>query len=185
MVVPQFEPRASAFLRTVAWIVAVCGGAGVVTFVGAIVVLLVRRRPVNGFAVLALPAVPLGLVIGAWMGFTIYSRAALPGEARSRVFNPADWVVLILGGLAAAGFLIILSGVPATTQGDPDGATAQCPYNLNTHGVYTCVSKARYERVERAGQRMGAGVGLLAFSVETGFALGIGFERPRRPAEPT
>lgn len=176
------SPRAQVIGRVVA-----CGATlGAVGALLVSVAALIREKPLTGVTILLVPAIP-ALVVGQfWAVASIYSRA--PGTSggwrnRMRATKAMSWKPNLyffgdlpsrfarpLLALAFLGWLSAMTAFPA--GGDPAGAGDGCPYRLDSHGSYTCVSQRTYEHTGADDQRFASGVLLGLFAIQTGAALG-------------
>jgi hypothetical protein len=166
--------------------------------VGALIVgvaALIRDQPVPGVAALAILAIPLLLVGQVWsMALAIARMPRFVGgwreDARARrrlgirlIFGDLSrGVVWCLSAVFFLGWFFGVSAWAALSEGGPAGAGADCPYRLNNHGSYTCVSRETYQHVGAADQRFACGVMLAFFAMHTGAALG-GLHRRRTVGE--
>lgn len=81
--------------------------------------------------------------------------------------NAGAYLVL---GLFFLCWLIGFSGFSSLGQGNPSGGTPGCPWRLNDHGSFTCVSYERFEQVSVAAQRSVAGLFMGFFVIHLGVA---------------
>ena len=149
---------------------------------------LARNKPLHGAAILLLPAIP---VIAAGQLWTIgFMQARRPprsggwrhtvGDGRGMSLSPSRFffgdlsrrIALPLMAVAFLGWLSAMTAFGSTAQGGPAGAGNGCAYRLDSHGAYTCVTKAEYEHAGAGEQRFASGVLLAFFSLHFGAALG-------------
>ena len=141
---------------------------------GVIVVLtLIVERPLPGVAFLLIAGIPL-LIAGQVRAIAIrlrrvglrFGRWGLPEGRQSRALTVCALVAI------ATSFPLLLQGLAAHNQGG-------CTWALDDHAVFTCISKAHYERTAAAENRLVAGV-FMAFYLLHYDALTGGAERRRR-----
>lgn len=170
--------------------------------VGALLVnvaALIRDKPLHGAAVLLLAAVPTLVVGQLWAIGVLRTRmpkpavtlpVQLPRTWATRASPPAFFgdlpgrVGRPLIAMAIFGLMSALTAFPTLTHGGPSGGTAGCPYRLDNHGSYSCVSRGAYQRAGAAEQRFGAGILLGFFTLQTGAAL-VGLRDRRQKSDPT
>ncbi|MEO6713207.1 MAG: hypothetical protein ABIM89_07235 [Mycobacteriales bacterium] len=148
---------------------------------------LARNKPLPGAAILLLPAVPVLAVGHLWMmGLMLARRPQVTGGWREKIRanreasrNPlrvffGDLPRRIAVPLMAVAFLGWLSAMTATgaiANGGPEYAGSGCAYRLASHGAYTCVTKAAYERAGAGEQRFASGILMAFFTLHFGAAL--------------
>jgi hypothetical protein len=165
-------------------VLAVLDALATVVSAGLIVAALVLLRPLPGVGALLVPAIPLLFGGQIWAIIIVNKRNRV---RRSRLkglrklwasstrfqdfFGPLpSRTVATIAGVFFLGWLSAMTAFPGLSQGGPSGASPECPYQLNNHGTYACVSKARYQQAGAAEQRLAAGVMLGFFSVHLGVA---------------
>lgn len=183
------SPRA----ETIGRIVACAAALGTVGAFLVSLAALVREKPIHGLLILLVPAIPILVVGQLWAVATMNAR--MPRRARgwrgrmratqATTWNPRSFFFGDLPSrfarpLIALAFLGCLSSWTAFGQsgGDPSGAGDGCPYRLDSHGTYTCVSQRTYERTGAGEQQFASGVLLAMFAIQTGSALGGLHRRP-------
>lgn len=186
------SPRALSLGRFISYAAAACA-------VGALLInatALIRDKPLHGIAILLLPAVPTLALGQVWMialinarmprrtgGWRERMRASQSLGMNPRTFFFGDFPAKLaypLLGLAFVGWLSAMTAFPALTDGGPSSARHGCPYTLDNHGTYTCVSKQTYEHAGAGEQRFASGILLGFFALHTGAAL-AGVRRRRQP----
>lgn len=151
-----------------------------------------RQRPLPGLQFLLVPA---SLVLAVGQVWTIAgAKAQLPppsgGRRAERGASRRDlrkaravWFGTLFGdvprvlarALLTLAFLGWLSGMlafPALARGGPSGPGGGCRYRLDSHGAYTCVARATYQRAGAGEQRLVSGIILAFFAIHTGAAIG-------------
>jgi hypothetical protein len=158
------------------------GVAGVIAFV-IVVTDLAVEQPVNGVGFLLAPAIPLLFGAQLWIIVTLNARRPPQlGESSGRRFAQRRRLPEFFGGLSrregtavTAGFLLAwLSAMTATpwiTNGNPAAGTARCPWRLDDHDIFTCVSHHTYLLAGASVQRFATGILLGFFVVHLGVAL--------------
>lgn len=146
---------------------------------------LIRQQPIGGAGFLLVLGVPLLFGGQLWAIVVVNGRIRRrsTGKGWRRVFSSSgggslqDFFNLLPGrmvGLVSvifvAGWLSGVTAFPSLSKGGTSGGDAGCPYRLNNHGDYTCVSKARYEQVGAAEQRLVAGITMGFFVAHFGVA---------------
>jgi uncharacterized protein DUF2510 len=182
--------RRALFLgRFIAYAAAACAAGALLINLTA----LIRDKPIHGIAILLLPAVPTLAVGQVWMialinarmprrtgGWRDRMRASQSVGLNPRTFFFGDFPTRLAYpflGLAFVGWLSAMTAFPALTNGGPGGASHGCPYTLDNHGTYTCVSKQTYEHAGAGEQRLATGILLGFFAIHTGAALGGVYRR--------
>lgn len=177
------SPRAGFIGRVVFYAAATCAvGAFLVNMTA-----LIRDKPTPGLTILLLPAIPTVAVGQLWTIAQINAR--MPRRTggwwnrmrgnRSLGMNPRKFFfgdvsarfAVPFFGLAIVGWLSGMTAFAAVSNGGPAGAAPGCPYRLQNHGTYTCVSKHAYEHAGAGEQRIASGVLLFFFSLHSGVAL--------------
>ena len=185
-------------LRISRAVVVVTGCGLVVAFVLGFAA-LIRDRPVAAtwLLFLAVPAVALGQVWGllvlsarrpqdakrSWFGISVRSTDKGVGSREFFFDGLPSWqgrVLLTLVGLAAISALTSFTGL---TRGGPTSGTPGCPYPLNNHGAYTCVSRGAYKHAGADSQRFGCSIIGVFFTIQLGIASAELARRRRRTVE--
>jgi hypothetical protein len=128
-------------------------------------------------------AIPLVFAGQVWTIAVARSRMARTARRR-RIRDTGEMLRLVFGTLDPAavatimvvfvgGWLTAMSGFAAVPRGGPAEPSADCRYRLQNHTVYTCVSKAEYDRAGAGEQRIIAGILLGFLTVHTGVALSV------------
>jgi hypothetical protein len=185
----------------VARAVCVLAGVGAAVALLVVVVTLVTDRPVYWAHWLLWPGIPV-LVLGAiWMMAVVIPRERAARDPHSRwwsrrYMSPEDSRRLFFAGLPtrpakALTVLFVLfwltgvATIPSLISGGPGRPSARCPYRLDNHGEFTCVSRHTYVHVGAAVNRFAAAVFGGFFVFESGAAAGeLALRRRPRP-EPT
>lgn len=178
------SPKAAMVARVIAGAAGLCAAGAFLVGMAA----LVREKPLDGVAVLLVPAIPTLAVGQLWAIALITSRTserpggwrdrmragqATMGNPRAFFFGDLPWRFGgPLLGLAFLGWLSAMTAFPALSHGGPAGAGDGCPYRLSSHGSYTCVSLKTYEHAGAGEQRFASGILLGFFAIQTGAALG-------------
>lgn len=160
---------------------------------------LVRDRPLPGVAVLLVPAIPVLAAGQLWAIALINARMPRrTGGWRDRVRarkglgrNPQTFFFGELDAklarpllvVAFFGWLSAMIALPALAHGGPIGPGGGCRYRLDSHGSYTCVSRATYEHTGAGEQQVAGGIMLAFFAIHTGAALGGLTRRKQRDAQ--
>lgn len=185
-------PRAETIGRLIAYAAALCATGAFLLGVTA----LIRDKPLHGVAVLLVPAIPTLAVGQLWAIALINARTRRrTGGWRDRMrasqamsLNPRGFFFGDLPSrfarplltLAFLGWLSAMTAFPALANGGPAGAGGGgCPYRLDNHGSYTCVSRQTYEHAGAGEQRFASGIMLGFFAIHSGAALG-GLPRRRQ-----
>jgi hypothetical protein len=177
--------------------VSVIAGCGLVVALALGLAALMRDRPVAAtwLLILAVPAVALGqlwglLVLSArrpldarrtWFGISVRSTGRGVGSREFFFDGLPSWqgrALLVLAGLAVVS---AMTAFPGLIRGGPTSGTPGCPYPLNNHGAYTCVSRGAYEHAGADSQRFGCGILAAFFTIQLGIASAE-LARRRRPA---
>ena len=156
---------------------------------------LIREKPLNGVAILLVPAIPT-LAVGQLWTMAVLSAGTprntggRPHRMRARRATNANPQAFFgdlpsrlgrtLLALAFLGWLSAAAAFPALLHGGPAGAGDGCPYRLSSHGRYTCVSRQTDHHAGAGEQRLASGVLLGFFAIHTGAALGGLRRRPGR-----
>jgi hypothetical protein len=170
---------------------AVCliAGGGLAVSLGLIVYALAAQRQLAGVDWLLIPGVPALAVGQVWAIVVIgarrpenFRRGAMavgvsdPGgrtwaDARSFFFDglPKRHANALVA-IAAVGMIAALTATPWIWNGGEASGTAGCPYRLNDHGVYTCVSRSVYNHAGAGAQRFACGILVGFFAVHLGAA---------------
>ena len=146
--------------------IAIASALGMAVSVVVGISTLITERPVPWLAYFGVPGAVVIVVGFAW-SFALQTAnkpsrktlVALPTSGR------IQWLMeniprRLLAAFVALGVLAATFFVTAYAQmqdGDTSGSGGGCAYRLVEKGVYTCVSNARYEQVDAAGQRLVAG----------------------------
>lgn len=187
------SPKARTVGRLVACAAATCATGALIIDAAA----LIRGKPLNGIAVLLVPAIPTLVVGQLWaigvlqtrMGRRTGGRGDRMRASQAMSWNPRSFFfgdlpsrfARPLLALAFLGWLSAVTAFPAFTNGGPAGSGGGCAYRLNSHGSFTCVSLRTYEHAGAGEQRFASGVLLGFFAIHTGAALG-GLRTRRRDA---
>jgi hypothetical protein len=171
----------------------VVAGLGLAITAALILATLVLGRPVGHAGLLVIAAVPAVAAGQAW-GIAILTarqpsrkvnwRAPieqLQWPRRGRELDPArrDPRRFFFEGLPLApanallavamlGWLTGMLTFPSLRSGGPTSPAAGCPYRLENHGSFTCVSRATYIHVGAAEQRFAAAILLFFFVLHLG-----------------
>lgn len=147
---------------------------------------LIRQSPINGAGILLVPGIPL-LGAGQIWAIVVLNRRQRHIRANARgfrrifsgssatgfrdFFSPIpSRTIAVVAGIFLAGWLSGMTAFPTLWSGGTSGAAPGCPFQLNNHGTYTCVSKDRYLQVGAAEQRLTAGVMMGFFVLHFGVA---------------
>src|SRR5712691_3513342 len=76
----------------------------------------------------------------------------------------------VLLAVALLGWLAAIATFPSLTSGGPTSPSPGCPYRLNNHGSYKCVSRATYIHVGAAEQRFAASIIAAFFAIQFGMS---------------
>lgn len=189
---PPDQRVASIFgnARLAAW-VRTLTGVGALVATGVLAVATARHRPVPGAAFLLLPGIPLLAAGQIWAILTLGGPNLRPRGRRRPPLPSLDSVVAFFERVPAAVSLVlfaamIFASVSVSNSfgplggGQPSRGRGDCPYELNSHGAISCVSRATYEQAVTSEQRAGAGTfaGLLAFQCLASWS-DLGRRRPR------
>jgi hypothetical protein len=137
---------------------------------------LARGRPVGSANVLLVPGVLVVFAGQAWAIAVLLARR--PAERRpkgpwsrrvNRVASERDPRKFFFDGLpvgqanvlavvALLSWLAAMASFPSLASGGPTSPAPGCPYRLENHGSYKCVSRATYIHVGAAEQRFVAGI---------------------------
>lgn len=171
--------------REIGRVILVCCGLGAVVAAAVVAVLLARHHPVHGLAFLLFPAVPVLAAGQLWAIAQQFSRRSperrgfrgvflnRSGDPLRGLFGSLDrriGAVLVAG--FAVGWLTMATAFSELRDGGPEPARLGCAYPLLSHGAVTCVDAQRYEAVQVAEQRLGAGLFLGFFCFQAGAAAG-------------
>jgi hypothetical protein len=160
-----------------------------------VIAALVRGRPLQGISPLLAAAAPLVLAGQFWMIGLMRARQAprprdwrwhMPARSRDPDGQFASWpsprrfffpdlsppIARALLTLAILGWLAAMTAFPLIVDGGPAGSSPGCPFRLENHGSYTCVSKRSFEQAGAGEQRFAAGILLAFYSIHAGAALG-------------
>jgi hypothetical protein len=178
----------SPVARRIGLAVAMLEGLGVLVAIVLLVTVVVEGRVLPGLGLLTLPTALLVAIGIAWAaswlvlwqaaeavtprrGWT-FIRGALTGGRESATGSWAVRVQRVLGLIFVGGWIAGFASFPSTSAGVPTTGDVGCPYRLDDHGAYSCVSAERYGEVEAAEQRrtLGWALGVLTFGL--GVALG-------------
>lgn len=169
----------------------VCASGALIVAIAA----LVRDKPLHAADLLVIPAIPVLVAGQLWVLALMGNRTPrVVGNSRGRTaanlanqMNPRrlffgalpDWAAYSLLGVAFLGWFLAMTCIGGISSGGPTSPTAGCPYRLNDHGTYTCVSERSYNHAGASTQRFASGILLGFFTVHTGVALSE--LRRRRP----
>ena len=172
---PSRRPLVLLYALAAADLIGIGGCAGLV------LASYVRHRPVDGLALLLVPAVPV-LITGQLWAIVYLRRRRSPGSKLWELLGGlGKGVAVALIVLAAGGWLAAFTtGAAGLSNGGTDGGSAGCPYRLRQHTEVSCVSRAEYLRAGAAEQRFAGGVLLGFFSMHAAAAL-AGAVRHRKP----
>jgi hypothetical protein len=145
--------------------------------VALVVATLARDRPIGSAGLLLIPAIPAVIGGQAWAIAVQSARGLAGGRRRWRLFGPrrargaseeerrsglfGDLPTSQATALKFAFVCLWLTGAItflSLTSGGPASASSDCPYRLNSHGSYKCVSRMTYVHVGAAEQRFAAAV---------------------------
>jgi hypothetical protein len=180
-------------------VVACCG---LIVSMGLVVFDLIYWRQLSGATILLIPAIPAiaagqiwGLmVLGARRPQNVrktrwsYRVSARPDETTAREFffdglpRLPSYALL---ALAALGWLAAMTAWPLLINGGPASGTAGCPYRLNNHGVYSCVSRRTFNHAGAASQRFASGILAGFFAIHLGMSAAELARRRRATSNPT
>jgi hypothetical protein len=182
--------------------ICVIAGCGLVVSMALVVFDLVYRRQLSGATILLVPAVP-AIAAGQIWGLMVlgvrrpqnvrktrwsYRVSAPPGETTAREFF-FDGLPKIpsyaLLAVAAIGWLAAMTAWPGLVNGGPASPTAGCPYRLNDHGVYSCVSRRTFDHAGAASQRFASGIVSGFFAIQLGMSAAELARRRRATDQPT
>jgi hypothetical protein len=169
---------------------------GLVVSVGLVLFDLIFDRQLSAADWLLIPGIPavaLGqvwglIVLGArhpqdvrrrWFRSSVKAR---PGESARRFFFEGLPKLQANGmlGIALLGWLAAMTAFPSLSSGGPASGTPGCPYRLNDHGDYRCVSHTAYDHAGAASQRFACGILAAFFSIQLGIAAAE-LARRRKP----
>jgi hypothetical protein len=174
--------------RRVARCLAVADTVGIAVAVALIAASLVRGGPAGGTGVLLVPGILL-LAAGQVWAMLVMTARRPPGSGRSRFlpevgggrsigqdlrayFGPLDRrVTRTVAVLFVIGSLSFITAIFSTWHGGPAGPGGGCAYRVESHGVYTCVSKTAYDLAGAGEQRIAAGVFLFFYAMHLYAAL--------------
>jgi hypothetical protein len=147
------------------------------TFVVAVALAtLVRGRPFGSAGALIVPGVLVVLAGQAWAIAILLARRPVEQRPRrpwnlrrNRAVAERDPRRFFFDGLpirqanalvavAFLGWLAAMTSFPSLTSGGPTSPAPGCPYRLQNHGSYKCVSRATYMHAGAAEQRFAAGI---------------------------
>lgn len=160
--------------------VCVLAAIGLVVAIGVICLTVVRGRITPGLAWLLIPALPVLVGGQLWLLAILSARRREEGWRRwprsprdSREFMfaglPTRWVYAVF----TVGLVTWVSGLTSfywLAAGGPASPTRGCPYRLESHGSYSCVSRSRWLLTGAAEQRLAASVLAFFFVVHLGVA---------------
>ncbi len=152
------------------------GAIALAAAAAAVTAWIVAANLITGSAVAvptALTLLAIPVVFGGQIWVIICLRRVL-GQSRLssaalRRINP-----MVLGAVAAlafAGWLMAAASAPAGAHGTPLSTGQTCAHVLNTHGTYTCLTEAAYQRNQANDQRAEAGILFGFFAIHVGGGL--------------
>jgi hypothetical protein len=163
-------------------------GAAVVIALAVVLSDIVRRKPVNGLALLLVVGIPLIFFGQLWVivvsiargpqsaGRRLSERLGLTGNQpsqMSRLFAGLPRFAVV--GVFAAfglGWLSAITAFSSATNGSPaTPGTSHCAWPVSNHGVTTCVTHVAYLQAGAALQRFAAGILMGFFVIHFGVLL--------------
>lgn len=182
--------------------ICVIAGCGLIVSILLAVFDLVYQRQLSLAAILLIPAVP-AIAAGQIWGLMVigarrpqnarktrwsYRVSARWNEATAREFffdglpKTPSYVLL---AVAALGWLAAMTAWPELIHGGPVSGRAGCPYRLNNHGVYSCVSHRTFNHAGAASQRFASGILAAFFAIHLGMSAAELARRRRANEQPT
>jgi len=166
---------------------AVESGLGLAIAFAVIVVTWLTDRPISGVGDLLIPGFPLLLLCQLWVIAILYARIPRPrGSWWDQMSTSIDvqrsprrflfgalpgWAAYLLIAAIVSGWFSAMAAFPGLLQGNPGDGYAGCPWPLVNHGAVTCVSYARYEDADAAGERFAAGILMFFFAMHFGVVI--------------
>ena len=166
--------------------ICVVAACGLIVSVSLVVFDLVYWRQLSGATILLIPAIT-AIAAGQIWGLMVlgarrprnarktrssFSVMARPGETTREFFfsglpRVPSYALLTV---AALGWLAAMTAWPELTIGGPASGTAACPYRLDNHGVYNCVSRRTFNHAGAASQRFASGILAGFFAIQLGIS---------------